>query len=298
MAPLLLHIGFPKCGSTYLQQWFEKHPEIYFQPKHIAQGFYNAWELARYAEQNKNTPTSYVLSCEDLTLFKSERDPIGYRVFHESPGSRFQENVCQMLYDVFPTAKVLIITRGYTTIFNSVYSQYISMAGALPPKEFALSNQSLLCSMLDYNSTINRYREKFGTENVMVLPYELMRYDLEKFLTLIETALSIGKPFRLHSDKVNASYSKREMAAIQKTSEAVCKLIEPLPYPVKRNLYEWYGKHLHSNRFAGFIYWLSKMIKTDLDLAELEVLVNQMEGKASVLRNEPLHQPYLKEYLM
>lgn len=298
MAPLLLHIGFPKCGSTYLQQWFEKHPDVYFQPKHIAQGFYNAWEFARYAEQNKSTPKSYVLSCEDLTLFKSERDPIGYRISFESPHLLFQENICQMLYHVFPAAKVLIITRGYKTIFRSVYSQYISMGGALPPKAFATSNQNLLCNMLNYNNVISRYREKFGAANVIVLPYELMRNDLETFLTLIETALAIEKPFRLSSNKVNASYSYREITAFQKTSEAICKLIDPLPYSIKRYWYERYSNRLRSGKTPKLIAAVSKLLNTDLDFNGLEILPEQMKGKASILQTEPLHQPYLKEYLL
>src|SRR5208283_376024 len=72
MSQTLLHIGFAKSGSTYLQQWFEKHPAMYFQPKYVAGGFYHAWEFAKYAQNTGHAPANFVMSCDDISIWKGD----------------------------------------------------------------------------------------------------------------------------------------------------------------------------------------------------------------------------------
>ncbi|HFC11873.1 MAG TPA: hypothetical protein ENJ56_03440, partial [Anaerolineae bacterium] len=43
---LLIHIGYPKAGSTYLQNWFEQHPAFQFSHGGIL-GFDDIWQLVR-----------------------------------------------------------------------------------------------------------------------------------------------------------------------------------------------------------------------------------------------------------
>jgi hypothetical protein len=42
----LIHIGYPKAGSTFLQAWFEQHPELCYAPGGLG-GFYNIYEICR-----------------------------------------------------------------------------------------------------------------------------------------------------------------------------------------------------------------------------------------------------------
>jgi|GEM_PF-5080405 len=40
----LIHIGFPKSGSTFLQEWFRQHPQLFYAPGGLG-GFYNVYEI-------------------------------------------------------------------------------------------------------------------------------------------------------------------------------------------------------------------------------------------------------------
>jgi hypothetical protein len=46
MSRHLVHIGYPKAGSTYLQRWFASHPQLAYREGGIA-GFPNVYALAR-----------------------------------------------------------------------------------------------------------------------------------------------------------------------------------------------------------------------------------------------------------
>ncbi len=296
MSQLLLHIGFPKSGSTYLQKWFEKNPSVYYQPKYMAQGFLNAWELAKYAQFSPSPPQSYVLSCEDLTLFQSERDLVGLRDTYDFNHRRYQENVCEMLHQLFPTAKILIVTRSYKTIFQSIYSQYLAMAGSLEPEAFIKANHALFSSMLDYTYVINLYREKFGKDRVIVMPYELMRDNLAEFLSLIENELDIQEKFNFTDKKINAAYDIKVLTAYQRLSNFVCQLIKPLPRFVQESIYKKYAAIVRNDKPHALLLFMSKFVTNPIDLNKVSGMADFMKDKAEVLRTEKLYESFLNEY--
>ena len=296
MAQLLLHIGFPKSGSTYLQKWFEQNPHVYYQPKYIAQGFLNAWELAKYAQFSPAAPQSYVLSCEDLTLFQSERDLVGLRDTYDFNHRRYQENVCEMLHQFFPSAKILIVTRSYKTIFQSIYSQYLAMAGSLKPDDFIKANHSLFASMLDYTYVINSYREKFGRDKVVVLPYELMRDNLPEFISLIEKELDIKEKFHFTDRKINAAYNIRVLTAYQRLSNLAYQLLKYFPRSFQELAYKKYASIVRKDEPHAFLLFLAKFVKQPLDMSQVKPMADFMKDKAEVLKTEKLYAPYLNEY--
>jgi hypothetical protein len=73
----LIHIGYPKAGSTFLQAWFEQHPELCYAPGGLG-GFYNIYEICRPSGR----------ACKYfVTSFEGIATP------HESAGS-FTPDVC------------------------------------------------------------------------------------------------------------------------------------------------------------------------------------------------------------
>jgi hypothetical protein len=298
MANVLLHIGFPKCGSKYLQQWYEKHPAMYYQPKHIAMGFYNAWKFAESAESIYPLPQTYVLSCEDLTVWQSPSryDYYGLKITHPYDFEKYKKNICEMLYGLYPTAKILIVTRGYSSLFKSLYSQHIAMAGTLSFGEFMDANTPLFSSMLDYTYTINLYRQRFGTENVIVLPYELMRDNASDFLARIEKVVGIENSF-IHTEKrIHKSYAPKVLSAHLNFSQTVYGILSPLPYKFQQSLYLRYMLFVRKREPQPFFVWLSKFMKKEINLSDIDKEVAFMKGKADILKNESLYAPYFKEY--
>ena len=64
MARHLIHVGYPKTGSTFLQAWFERHPELRYSPGGLG-GFHSVYEIARLS--SRGAYKYYVTSCEELS---------------------------------------------------------------------------------------------------------------------------------------------------------------------------------------------------------------------------------------
>ncbi len=298
MANVLLHVGFPKAGSTFLQNWFNEHPEIYFQPKYVAQGFYNAWKLADDVQHNEKVWENFVLTCEDLMLWQGRPFWYGLTGTEQYDYRSFQNRMCETLHGLFPKAKVLMITRGYSTIFSSIYAQYISMGGTLSCEEMMKTHEEMFSTFLDYNYAINLYREKFGHENVIVLPYELLKENPLKFRLLIEENLVIHNKFDFSLKKENASMDEKNLNAYFHVSRLVFRTLKPLPNNLQIKLYSIYCNLIRARVPHPILNFLSKYISVTISLYGTEEIMLRMKGKAEVLKNEVYHQPYLKEYLI
>ena len=281
MGTVLLHIGFAKCGSTFLQQWFEKHPEIYFQPK-------------RFAQSNKEMPQNYLFSCEDFSIWQGEPIIYGLAGSVHYDYRKFQENISAMLAGLFPAAKVLIVTRSHRQIIRSIYSQYIAKGGAFSLKEIFTVNPGMFQHFLNYNYVINLYRAKFGKENVIILPYEMLRDEPAKFIAAIESQLSISGKFDFPNKQVNESFDKRILNAYFKTSKFIYTALKPFPKRLQTWLYLQYMQQLRGNKPNEFI----KLLATDNELIYegLDDFVQDLKPTAEILRGEPVYQPYLNEY--
>lgn len=298
MANILLHIGFPKSGSTYLQRWFEEHPEIYFQPKYIAGGFYHAWELAKHAQQSNKTPKHFVLSCEDLTLWKSQPNIYGLRGTQSYNYKQYQENICVSLKGIYPTAKILIVTRGYEAVFSSVYAQYLASAGTYTFKEMSTELWEMFTTMFDYTRVIELYRSKFDAANVIVLPFELLRDKPEQFLQLIEREMDVSPSFKFSNAKVNAAYDRKTLTAYRNASVLVYKLLKPFPASLQTALYAKYTREVRIKKPHPLLRWVSQFVKNEVSMDGMNELLAAMKGQAEVLGSEELYKPYLKDYLL
>ena len=299
MSQILLHVGYGKSGSTYLQKWFESHPALYFQPKHKAGGFYHAWELAKHIQETGKAPENFVFSCEDLLVWKSEPYLYGYTGAKPYNYRQFQDEMCTSLHGIFPTAKVLIVTRGYESIFKSIYSHYLAMTGTLPFEDFLKSFKELFITMHDYNYVINAYRQKFGADNVILLPFELLRDDPAKFRWYIEKAMNIQDPFDFNPGRVNSAYSGPVLMAHFKVSRVVYNMLKPFPWAWREKLYVRYTKWVRRIKPHPFMVFVSKfMSKETVSWHGMNEFLALARGNADILKNEELYQPYLKEYLI
>ena len=64
--PHVIHIGFPKCASTYLQQWFAAHPQIAYRPGGLA-GMYNIYDLIASVLEKSGGARCAVTSAEQIS---------------------------------------------------------------------------------------------------------------------------------------------------------------------------------------------------------------------------------------
>ena len=174
----LLHIGYHKTGTTWLQRHVFGDPgsgfsqiggaqhliavnAFDFRPKRIRK------QMGRKVVQAQAQGLVPVLSSERLS---------GEPHF----GGYDSELIADRLAAVFPDARILVVVREQTSMFLSIYKEYIRRGGAASLRQYLSAPSDgywlpqFRFEFLEYHRLIRYYQDLFGAENVMVLPYELL----------------------------------------------------------------------------------------------------------------------------
>jgi len=194
LANLLLHVGYHKTGTTWLQRQVFPDAE------------------AGYA---------LVAGADDLQPVFVDPNPFGFdpaeahRSFERGIGEAREKGLIPVLsyerlsgsphaggYDsrpiadrlaaAFPDARVLVVIREQTSMVVSLYKVYIRMGGTAslrqyvdPPPQSSARAPLFRFDFLEYHRLVGYYQQLFGTENVLVLPYELLEKKPRRFLRRI-----------------------------------------------------------------------------------------------------------------
>ncbi|WP_457584445.1 sulfotransferase [Ensifer canadensis] len=199
---ILIHIGYHKTGSTYLQ-------DHCFQPingystdiggsrtrivKDIAfpDNFTFDHSMCRsvylpYIETAREKGLRFVLSHERLS---------GY----PPSGGYDRILIADRLVRTFPSARILIVVREQVSLIRSIYSQYITDGGDLSLDRFLETPEPQLGRMpgfrlevYEFDRLIRHYQELFG--RVLVVPFEMMVRDLEGFVGQITQFMEMPPP--------------------------------------------------------------------------------------------------------
>ncbi len=291
----LLHVGYPKAGSTFLQRWFDAHPQLAHRYGAIA-GFRDMHEIAREGA----TPGQVlvrVTSDEEFSAPRTDagKTPIDYTQPRRLSIADSQLQTCSMLASLFPNATVLIITRGFRSMILSSLSQYARSGGDVDLPELmraaATKPDPRMLEAWHYDFLIDAYRRAFGTENVIVMPYELLRDDADAFIETLAARLGI-EPGYASRDRVNESLSPAELVWYPRLT----RVMRRIP---SRRLFTRYIDAALRNRLKHPIALFQRLHRaTPFTAADIpdEVLA-AFRGRAASLRDHPLYARYAAEYL-
>jgi len=213
---ILIHVGYQKTGTTWLQK------QIFSQPN---TGFYMPFDRQEIKK--------FLIEPFPLDFNKEESKPY----FSEKYTQRVKKNLFPVLsmeqlsgsmylggYDscevarriqkVFGQAKILIVIREQASIILSTYGQYIKMGGTSSLKRYlnAQTNSRSGVRGFDlyryqYHKLIKYYYQLFGRERVLVLPYESFTKDSRKYCSQIQQFCKIYKELpALDESKQNPSW--------------------------------------------------------------------------------------------
>ncbi|MBX2845873.1 MAG: sulfotransferase [Saprospiraceae bacterium] len=104
--------------------------------------------------------------------------------------------IAQRIQQVFPHSKILIVIREQVSWILSNYFQYLSIGGTHSLKKYLTlkydgKRPGFSPSHIEYHMLIQEYFNRFGKNNVLVLPYELLKTDREKFITQLGAFLDV-----------------------------------------------------------------------------------------------------------
>jgi hypothetical protein len=284
----LIHIGFPKTGSNFLRRWFREHPGLAFSDGGIA-GYRDVYEIAREGVAPRRDVLYRVTSSESFTAPHRDSGREHYRVDDQIDPATGQKNICELLAALFPDAHVLIVTRGFRSMLLSSFSQYVRSGARVAFEEFV--NDPLIEDPWDYDRVIGLYRSAFGTEKVIVMPYELLRDDADRFIRTLEERLGLSH-HACAPDRLNTALSPAELYWYPRLTRIVQRL------PIGARLKRAYLRVVFANRFGLAIAMLQRIRPGTPVTADAipEQLIAAYRAKATTLRDNALYAAYAREY--
>jgi hypothetical protein len=181
-APLLIHIGYHKTGTTWLQR-------VLFQPE------FGYSPIMEHAEVFTRLVRPHNLTFDPAPVrdaIEGRRgagevgsvDLISSEILSGNPllGGRESDVYAQRLKRVAPNARILITIREQMRALTSVYMQYLLRGGTLSPKAFFADEPEIgyvafAPEHLEYHRLVALYRDLFGPENVLVATQESLAAD-------------------------------------------------------------------------------------------------------------------------
>lgn len=303
MAQHLIHIGYAKAGSTFLQAWFARHPELRYAPGGLG-GFYSADDLIRASGRRY---TYHVTSYEELSLpIRSmggvDLDFADARPAPETGAKRRQAEVCAALKSLYPGSRILIITRGFKGLIKSGYSQCVRLGTGLHPegvcREFSKCLRVDEDHYWDFDYVIRLYGTAFGEEKLIVLPYELLRDDQGRFLAVLEERLGVGHA-QVELGRLNPSLSPEELYWYPLLSRAVSAAAARLGAARFQKVYRRYVSMI-GGRGLGLLVRVLRLLRPGRKVTGADFpdgVLGYCKGRATLLKGLPLYAPYAAEYL-
>jgi hypothetical protein len=300
MSRHLIHIGFPKAGSTSIGEWFAAHPRLAYVPHGIG-GYRGPFDIASYAaDPGRSQPEWHVTSSESLSMPRiTDRPSLQDRAdSSEAALEESRERVCSTLHDLFPGATILIVTRGFRGALVSNYSQYVRAGGRVGLRELYAPHAESLAGYLDFDGVASLYSEVFGAERVIVLPYELMRDDPAKFVRILEERLEIERSGVMMPTR-NRAPSAAAIARYRAVSAVLAGALRPLGGRLSARIWERYVGWLCSDRSGVFADWAAGVIPHRAGAAAEvpDEVLERCRGHAAALGRSPLYLAYADEYL-
>lgn len=213
---LLIHIGYHKTGSTFVQNAILKNGQL---------GFHSPWTHQDYIEEliicNPFSFTSerarHFFQPEIEKAWQTDHLPvITHEMLSGNPwkGGYNSRITAERLRDIFPEGKVLIVIREQSSMLLSFYKHRVrhnltaSVERYLQPAPARSGFEPLLrLEYLEYHWLIDCYQTLFGQNNVLVLPYEMLRANKPMFLSKISDFSGRDIPSDLSKGVINPGYS-------------------------------------------------------------------------------------------
>jgi hypothetical protein len=290
----LIHIGYPKAGSHFVQRWSEGHPEIEYAQRGFA-GFADATDLARKSTSPRAIRLR-VTSAEEISAPHPFVGSITEALQQTRP--EYQEAACRYVSEVFKDPIILLLTRGFESVLLSGFSEYVRSGGDMifftgqppPPEALAQAEHDW-----NYDYLIAIYRAAFG-ERLIVLPYELLRDNPKAFTRELEERLGLS-PSETPMDKIYPSLSPIELRWYPRISSLIRAL--PVGTRLRSYMFRKYVRSVQVNRWKVAIGLLQKLFPAAPVTSALipRETVEYFRGRADSLKAEPLYAPYAEDYL-
>lgn len=226
----LLHIGYVKTGSTWLQDtYFDVDSSPFLS-------------LASQEELGSQIVLPHCLEplADDFVQKIKQKMGQAYKKGKVPvlTGERLSGNpicgghdtllIAERLKELFGDARILIVVREQSDMILSCYKQYIRECGVgslnkyvNPPNDAKLPMFDI--SFFHYHRLVQKYQELFGRDRVKVLCYEQFREDPLGFCNEIAEYAGVDKATSISSSEINTALRNSTILARSYTNWLFCR---------------------------------------------------------------------------
>jgi len=239
---LLLHIGYQKTGTSWLQTHLFNNHAIGFCAPFTRPEIKKAIAFPSPLDFDSEQCRAYF----DPGLRKARAEGSVPVISRERLSGAFfgggydSKELAERLAMVFPRAKVLLIIREQKSMLLSSYTQSIRTGCVYTLREYLSLNERqdprlplFGLKRFCYHRLIETYYSLFGKENVLVLPYEMFGAAPQSYVQTIATFAGIHSAEAKIAD---LSYTQR----VNQAQSAVT-------IQIKRRLNQWMIRHIELN---------------------------------------------------
>ncbi|NCO76577.1 MAG: sulfotransferase [Cyanobacteria bacterium] len=284
---LLIHIGYHKTGSTFLQK------QVFNQENF---GFISPWCRQDYYEKLLLV-NPFLFDINKTRLFfeekieKAAKENLVSVISEErlsgsiTSGGYNNYDMANKLYSLFPQSKILIIIRNQLDMIWSIYKHRLNSDLTVGINEYLEQIQKEFPSFepffnfdyLQYHWLINHYQSLFGKDQVLVLPYEMLKDNKVLFLEKISNFTKTNIDTKMNFSQVNKSYSYLSLYFKRWTN-----FFAPRICRVNSSLYQKINN--------SFFYRLNQVVENTIP----EALIQKVENHMKEIIAEKIHNYYIE----
>lgn len=301
-ARLLLHIGYHKTATSWMQQRLFVHEHGYHQ-------------IVRHREVWENIVAPHGLLfdpeamraviAEGMRAVPAGKVPvISSEILSGHPffGGMGSDDFARRLKAIAPDARILISIRSQMRILTSVYMQYLLRGGTMSPELFFAGDPELgfygfRPEHFEYHRLVKLYQELFGAENVHVITQESLKTDMDGATSRLAEFAGNGSfdgVLASHRSAYAPSYPEYAVPLLRRINKLQKSVLVPAPtirigttpdgfyrvfgYVLRRPPFSWLLKGYHPvsalvertfrGRFDDSNRELAKIVGHYLDLSE------------------------------
>ncbi len=220
---LFIHIGYPKTGSKFIQN--EIFPRL--EEANFVRSSRIRSEVSRLARQDEFS-FNYETTRRNIEKhLLPGKNMISYEGFI-GEFFRFKlintKVIADRLAALFPEAKIIITIRNQYNLIESLYKQYVHVGGTKRFLDFVNFRKgrfeyayhdldfTINVEMFHYLNVIGYYEKLFGRENLLVIPYELLKNDPGQFVNRLTAGIGIKQVPAFGNKIYNQGYGSRQIA--------------------------------------------------------------------------------------
>ena len=244
-------VGAPKCGTTALCKYLNRHPKI-FVPQ-LKELHYFDTDLKTSKKAN---------SLKDYLDFFADGE--GKLCGEGSPTYLYSETASQAIHAFNPEAKIIIMLRESVSMMYSLHSQHLFNGNSETVQEFAAAlaleaerkqhkhiptrcREPKILFYRDialYSSQVERYFNTFGRDQVQVILFDDLKTDADRVFRETLVFLGVDPNFSTQFEAINPNKKIRSpwLQTLIKYPPArllsIGKYFIPLPQSIRRALLE------------------------------------------------------------